>query len=474
MEGRNLVGYVLFDHQKKMLELLSENDRFLILAEVGVGKTLSLVVHMSNLYLGGEIQNALIVAPLSGLGAWYRDIKKLTPERQKAIWKNTTFINYDKLSRKSGKYQKEIWKSWDLVILDEGHAISNPTSNRTQYFVGRGKALGLASKAKYRYLLTGTLITNGRLEDLWSPLRYILDDEWLPWTEFKHHFLVTKRLPNSYAEMVVGYRHRVELLNIVAEHSYRVLKKDCLDLPEEMPDEIISVPFHTTKNGEPFGVTTDVLYAGALDSYVDAIDMVMDNPLTRLLRLRQIATGHVKESDTRTETGALVRGEVYHLNNLKTKYAMELIENNLPNKTVVFYQFTATCTALEASLKARHIKYVTLNGAQKNKNIWADFQSDPSIEVIIVQYQSGSVAIDLFAASYTIYMEPTDSSYIMEQSRARTHRNGQTSPCNYVFLLTEGTVEFDMYKRLENYEDFNETTYREIARARRATAGQED
>ena len=449
-----------------MLDLMTKHDRFLILAEVGTGKTLSTVVHLSNLFLGGEARNALIVAPLSGLDAWYRDIKKLSPDRQRMIRQNTTFINYDKLSRKNGRYQKECAKIWDVVILDEGHAISNPSSNRTRYFVGKGVALGLASNAKYRYLLTGTLLTNGRLEDLWSPLRFILDDAWYSWQDFKHRFLVTRRLPNSYAEMVIGYRHRAELLDIVAQHSYRVLKADCLDLPEEMPDDIVTVPWAAGKNAEPFDKTTEALYLDALESYVEALDMVMDNPLTRLLRMRQIATGHVKESDTRNSAGGLQKGTVYALNQNKTHYAMELIQNNLPHKTVVFYQFTATCHALEAALKKAKINYVTLNGEQKDKGIWVKFQEDPDIKVIVVQYQSGSSAIDLYASSYTIYMEPTDSSYIMEQSRARTHRNGQKQPCNYVFLLTENSIEFDMYKRLQNYQDFNEEAYREIARAR--------
>lgn len=458
------MAYTLYDHQKRILELFTEHDRFLLLAEVGTGKTLPTLVHLSNLFLGGEASSALLVAPLSGLDAWYRDIKKLSPERQRLIWRNTTFINYDKLSRKNSRYQKECWKKWDVVILDEGHAISNPTSNRTRYFVGKGIALGLASKAKYRYLLTGTLITNGRLEDLWGALRFILDDAWYSWADFKHRYLVTKRLPNSYAEMVIGYRHRAELLDIVAQHSYRVLKSECLDLPEEMPDDIITVPWATKKNAEPFDKTTEALYMDALESYVEALDMVMDNPLTRLLRMRQIATGHVKESDTRDATGKLCKGAVHMLNQNKTHYAMELIENNLPRKTVVFYQFTATCHALETALKRAKINYVTLNGEQKDKGIWVKFQEDPDIKVIVVQYQSGSSAIDLYAASYTIYMEPTDSSYIMEQSRARTHRNGQKQACNYVFLLTENSVEFDMYKRLQNYQDFNETVYRDIAR----------
>lgn len=459
------MAYTLYDHQRHILDLFTENDRFLLLAEVGTGKTLPTVIHMSNLYLSGEIKNALVIAPLSGIGAWLRDIKKLSPERQKLILDNTKFINYDKISRKDSKYQKECWQTWDMIVLDEGHYISNPQANRTKYLVGHGAALGLAARAKYLYILTGTLISNGRLEDIWAPMRFILGDDWMPWKEFKSRFLVTKQLPGSYAEIVVGYRHRADLLNLVAQYSYRVLKKDCLDLPEEMPDEIVLVPFADGKNGDPFNKTTGALYDDALDSYVEALDMVMDNPLTRLLRMRQIAAGHIKESDMRDERGSLVKGTTHTLKSNKPHYAMELIKNNLPNKTVVFYQFTATCAAMEKALAHAKISYVTLNGAQKDKNIWLKYQEDASISVILVQYQAGSSAIDLYASSYTIYMEPTDSSNILEQSRARTHRNGQKQVCNYVFLLTEGSVEVDMYNRLVNYQDFNEEAYREVARA---------
>jgi len=456
---------VLYQHQKEILDLLTQNERFLLLAEVGVGKTAPALINLSNLMLAGEVENALIVAPLSGLGAWTRDAQKLSPERQRLLKKGVTYVNWDKISRKDGKWQKQLFKRWDCIILDEGHAIAKPTSNRTKYFVGVGKALGLASKAKYRYLLTGTLITNSRLEDLWAPLRFILDDEWMTWAEFKRHFLVTKTLPGSYAEMVVGYRNRSELLDIVARYSYRVLKKDCLDLPEEMPDEIVMVPWADGKN-PGFDKTTHQLYEDALDSYVEALDMVMDNPLTRRLRISQIAAGHIKESDTIEESGRRVRGDTYHLKSLKTRYALELIENN-PGKTVCFYSYRASCESMEKALKGAKIPFVTLNGDQPDKNIWQRFQSDERIRVILVQYQSGSTAIDLFASSSTIYLEPCDSSTLLEQSRARTHRNGQTQPCSYTFLLTEGSVEIEKYKRMCQHQDFDEAAWLEVAAARR-------
>lgn len=463
---RGRVSYTLYAHQKKILELLTENDRFLLLAEQGTGKTLPTVIHLSNLFLGGEAENALIVAPLSGLGAWHRDISKLSSDRRRVLKDKITFINYDKLSREGSKYQKMCWRDWDCVILDEGHAIAKPDSNRTQYFIGRASMLGLAARAKYRYLLTGTLITNGKLEDLWSPLRFILDDDWMDYRDFKAHYLVTKPILGTYRDFVVGYRHREELLALVAKHSYRVLKSDCLDLPEELPDEIVYVPFSDKKNPAPFNVCTKDLYITALESYVEALNMVMDNPLVRMTRLRQIAAGHLKESDLIDNNGKKVKGAVYRLNSNKIKYALELIENTLPHKTVVFYEYTETCHALEEALTKAKIAHVSLNGAQKNKRIWEDFQADENIKVIVVQYQTGASAIDLFAASHTIYIEPTNKSLMLEQSRARTHRSGQLWPCNYTFLLTEDTIEVDIYNTVAKHVDFEEEAYREMALAR--------
>jgi hypothetical protein len=91
--------------------------------------------------------------------------------------------------------------------------------------------------------------------------------------------------------------------------------------------------------------------------------MVMDNPLVRKLRIRQIAAGHIKESDTlgvlhEFDTGTRRIGRTYPLKSLKTQYAMEKIEDNLPNKVVVAYQFRNTCAELEKALKRKGIKYM--------------------------------------------------------------------------------------------------------------------
>jgi SNF2 family DNA or RNA helicase len=198
---------------------------------------------------------------------------------------------------------------------------------------------------------------------------------------------------------------------------------------------------------------------------VEALDRVTDNPLTRMGLLRQIAAGHIKEPDTRTEDGRKVRGATHLIASAKIDAVVDRVVAEQPSKVVLFYEFRATCATLEAALAARGIPYHTLNGDQSDKGVWEDFQSDDT-PVFLGQYQSASRSIDLFAASVTIFVEPTDSSEILEQARKRADRHGQTRECENVFFLTEGTIEEDMYGTLVGHEDFAEKTYRDVARLR--------
>lgn len=439
----------LFGHQIEIRQRLAEHDRFLVLAEMGTGKTLPVLLHISDLLLRGAIEDALVVAPLSALAAWRRDIELLSSERKKLAERAVRFVNYDRISRQQGRGQEEYWRRWGCIVLDEGHAISNPESNRTQFFVGRGKALGLVSKADYFYLLTGTLVANSRMRDSWAPLRAVLGDAWMPYRDFR-----LKYLSRACDEDVME-----ELLRLIAQHSYRVRKVDCLDLPEIMPDEVIRVPLSGQMNPVPLEKTTRELYLDAVHSYRESFAERGDSPFARFMLLRQIAAGFMTLED---DQDIDAKRKPVQLAGNKIRYALELIEANLPHKTVVFHEFIASGRALGRDLEAAGISFVSLNGAQSDKGIWRRFQSEPELPVAIVQYKSGSSGIDLFSASTTIYLEPPLSSTILSQSRGRTHRAGQNRSCSYFFLLSEETVEEAIYERVRCGEDFSEVAFREI------------
>lgn len=436
----------LYRHQEIALSYFRTNDSFALFAEPGCGKTLPSLFRLLDLIKSGKIETALVVAPKSALGAWTRDLEKFNDWDAEILRSSITFINYDKVWR--GGDKSAFNREYGSIILDESHNIKNRTSQRSKFL------LSLACQSKYNYILTGTPIANGALEDIWSQITFlspykergrvygnIWRDEWTardPETKYKgtyYEFLDRYCILNMYHKPS-SYVRVKELQEIVNKYSYRVKKVDCLDLPDKLPDEIVSV-----ECGEK------ALYKKlATESALLEYEILADNPLSRLIKLRQMCAGHITTED------GLIECKCEKL------AVLDEILDSYPDdkKLVIFAEFKYSIGKIAELLKKKKIRFVTLDGDQKNKEIWRDFQADPKIRVILCQYQSANAGIDLFASDTIVYYEPTTRSVVLEQSRDRIHRSGQTRACSYIHLLTKGTVEVDIYRALAGYQDFSE------------------
>ena len=172
-----------------------------------------------------------------------------------------------------------------------------------------------------------------------------------------------------------------------------------------------------------------------------------------MIKLRQLSSGYLtyKEAD---------EAKLLELKTEKLSVLEELLEGYPDDKKVViFAEFKYSIAQISELLRKKKIRFVVLDGDQKDKTIWRKFQSDERIRVIVCQYQTASAGIDLFASDTIIYYEPTLRSNILEQSRDRIHRTGQKEKCSYIHLLTRGTVEVDIYRALAGYSDFSEALF---------------
>lgn len=425
-------------HQEIALSHMRINDSYALFMEQGTGKTVPTLVRILELLESDQAKNALVIAPKSTLGSWERDIELFEPDEQETLNTKLTLINYAKVWRYDKNGYNEYDKKWDVIVLDESHFIKNRTSKRAKFI------LELSVDAKYRYILTGTPIGNGQLENIWSQYAFLKpyvsrkrvhSEIFGTYTEFQNRYCILNRYykPQTYINVN-------ELQDIIASHSYRVLKEDCLDLPDKLPDELVKVDqVERAKYKEMAEHSTLLQY-----------EILADNPLSKMLRLRQIASGFITDEDK----------NIHELKSEKLSILAELLES-LGKKTVIFAEFKYSIKRISELLDKMKIKYVVLDGDQKDKKIWRKFQSDDSIQVIVCQYQSGSTGIDLFASDTIIYYEPTIRSTILEQSRDRIHRRGQGKKCSYIHLLTKGTVEVSIYRALSNYQDFNEKLFTE-------------
>jgi SNF2 family DNA or RNA helicase len=425
----------LYHHQKLALQYLRFNDSFALFMEQGTGKSIPTLIRIFELYKQGEIKNALIVAPKATMGAWYRDIEKFFNKSEQKLLENLiTVINYDMVWRKGKGYDKQ----WDCIVLDESHKIKNRTSKRSAFL------LKLSLQAKYRYILTGTPIGNGQLENIWAQYAFlyptvvrgrVASKIFGTYKQFEDKYCILNQYWRPYRYLNVD-----ELQDIISEHCYRVKKSECLDLPEKLPDEIYDIELKEPK-----------LYKELhKHSTIEEMDILAENPLARMLRLRTICSGFLKDDD----------GEMHELKCEKLTALKEFLDG-WEKKLVIFCNFTKSIDNVSSLLKKLKIKHVVLDGRQKDKQIWRKFQSDPKVQVIICQYQSASEGVDLFSADTIIYYEPTLSSNTLEQSRDRIHRIGQKSKCSYIHFITKGTIEVAIYRALKGYKDFSEKLFTE-------------
>ena len=428
----------LYRHQEIALSYMRSNNYFALFMEQGTGKTIPSLVRLLDLLKNDD---ALVVAPKSALGAWERDIELFEPRDQAILKKGITLINYDKVWR--GEKKSPYYKPYGCIILDEAHFIKNRSSKRSKFL------LKIATMSKYRYILTGTPIGNGQLENIWS--LYCFLDPYL-----QRGYIYSRIFKGSYRTFEnkycilnmyhkpMSYIHVDELQDIINQYSYRVKKIDCLDLPEKLPDEVIKVDL---KNKSLYKQL-------ATESAILKYEILADNPLSRLVKLRQLCSGYLKVDP---EIGDDIEVETE-----KTAVLEELIEGfEEDKKLVIFAEFKYSIKKISNLLTKKKIKFVILDGDQKDKTIWRKFQTDKSIRIIVCQYQTASAGIDLYASDTIIYYEPTLRSTTLEQSRDRIHRTGQKNKCSYIHLLTKGTVEVDIYRALSSYSDFSEKLFTE-------------
>ena len=401
--------------------------------EQGTGKTLTTLFRLAELAESGRIDSALIVAPKAVLASWERDIEKFDRERQQLLRQVITIVNYDLVWRRS-----EFRRHWGAIVLDEAHYIKNRTSNRAKAI------LEMALDSDYRYALTGTPISNGALHDIWAQMAF-LDPVKIPrgvgTTAFPEAGRTYYNFQDRYCfldQYFKPYRYKYvnELQGIIADHSYRVKKADCLDLPDKLPDELYEIDLAEPKMYKEL----------AKESAIVDLELLAENPLLRMLRLRQLCSGHLPNVD------GLKCGKLKALGEYLDGYE---------DKLVIFAQFTASIDDISGLLKKRKLKHVVLDGRSKDKSIWRQFQNDESIRVIICQYEAAATGIDLFAANTILYYEPTIRSNTLEQSRDRIHRVGQSRACSYMHFITKGTIEREIYRALQGFADFSEKLFTE-------------
>jgi len=239
-----------YEHQLKALEMSWNKETFAYFMEMGTGKTKVLIDNMAMLYDKGKIDGALIIAYTQELPThlvdhienvtvlWQANINKTQQKKLATLFEVETalhilIMNVEALSTNKGlKFaQKFLLSHKTMMVIDESTTIKNPKALRTKHI------LQLADQSQYRRILTGAPVTKNPL-DLFTQC-YFLDPYHLDHQSYysfrtRYAIMKTAYIAGRSIQLVAGFKHLDELSEKLKSFSYRVLKEDCLDLPDKI------------------------------------------------------------------------------------------------------------------------------------------------------------------------------------------------------------------------------------------------
>lgn len=417
--------------------------------EMGTGKSLTAIAIAGALFHANKICRALVVAPLSILGVWEEEFLKFADfDYSLAILTGTGAKKADALRQLHGSSlqvavinYESAWRlekqllAWDadLIIADEGHKIK--THN-----ISASKAMHrLGAKARYRLLLTGTVITNKAI-DVFSQYKFANSDI------YGQSFYAFR---NRYFDMV-GYGNHTPVLKKSMEwelkdklHSiaFRATKAECLDLPETL-----DIVRYVKLEPAAMKVYNDLIKESFAE-LAQGEQVTTTNVLTRLLRLSQLTGGFIGNDENSV---------AQQISNAKLAALDDILDSALAEgqKMVVIARFVPELRTICKMLEKKKLQYSCISGGVKDRAAQVEqFQNDPNVTVFVGQIATAGLGITLTAAKTMVFYSLDYSMSNFEQTKARIHRVGQKQECTYIYLTARDTVDEKVLKALQQKAD---------------------
>ena len=448
-----------YNHQLTALDRSWNKESYAYFLEMGTGKTKVLIDNLAMLYDKGKVDGALIIAPKGVIGTWYNnEIPAHLPdhiENKTVLWQSninksqsrklgTLFktgeelhiliMNVEALSTSKGvDFAKKFLSSHNtLMAIDESTTIKTPTAKRTKNIIK------LAANSKYRRIMTGSPVTKNPL-DLYSQCEFL--DPWLlnfsSYYAFRNRYaeMKTLHMHGRQIQVVNGFKNLGELSDKLKGFSYRVLKEDCLDLPDKIfiKRQITLTP-DQRKLYEQMKKEAMAILNGKRVTTVNA--------LTQLMRLHQITCGHFTADD----------GSFQRIPNNRVSELMSILEET-EGKAIIWAHYQLDIKDILSQVKKEYgpnsiVDYYGLTPQDERQPNIKKFQDDPKCRFMVGTPSTGGYGITLTAANTVIYYS---NGYDLEkrlQSEDRAHRIGQKKSVTYVDINAEDTVDEKIVKAL--------------------------
>ena len=231
-------------------------------------------------------------------------------------------------------------------------------------------------------------------------------------------------------QKIVGFRRLEELTQKLDQFSSRVLKRDCLDLPDKVY-MARNVPL-TTEQVKVYGQMKELALAQMENGELATTASV----LTQIMRLQSIVCGHLRTDD----------GEIQSIKNNRLSELMNVVEE-AQGKVIIWATFTQDLLNIQEALSEMYGEdsvaiYYGSTPQDERQDIVDRFQDeDSSLRFFVGQPKTGGYGITLTAADTVVYYSNSYDLELRLQSEDRAHRIGQENRVTYIDLVSRETID---------------------------------
>jgi hypothetical protein len=351
-------------------------------------------------------------------------------------------MNIESLNR-PGKARQYLLKFLEgrkvIGVVDESTTIAHEDAARTKFLLD-----GIIDKFVARRILTGLVAPESPM-DLYTQYCFL---DWKiigqrSFWAFRNRYAITEQVdfrpmaqrvsekhkPFRKATVVVGYRNQEELHEKIMKYSYRVLKKDVLDLPPKIY-QFWDVDL-TDEQERIYNQMKEQAFAKLAEGVFSTSKMKLD----QLGKMQHILCGHVKQEDQ----------SLHDIPENRTQAVVDILRQT-SDKAIIWAPYPQALRKIVNRLTEEF-------GDDSTVGFWGEhdiyerldarsrIQRDDKCRFIVSNQSVGKFGNTWTACNLVIYFANSFDNEDRQQSEDRPHRIGQTRSVTYIDLRARGTLD---------------------------------